>query len=106
MLVSTALPRQTHLEKSGTKRPITEVHHIPQSDTVRYHLQALDLEDTCAYVEHRLGVAGWKGGKLFPAEALRLVHRQSRGVPRLINVLCDRALVVDTLSAHRDHSDL
>lgn len=72
----------------------SELRQLAQRITVRYHLQSLDCEDACAYVEHRLGVAGWNGGKLFTQEAMRAIHQHSRGVPRLINVLCDRALVV------------
>jgi general secretion pathway protein A len=72
----------------------SELRQLSQRITVRYHLKALDFEDTCAYVEHRLGVAGWQGGKLFTLESLRLIYQHSRGVPRLINVLCDRALLV------------
>ena len=72
----------------------SELRQLAQRITVRYQLQPLDYDDTCAYVDHRLAVAGWSGGKIFTPDALHAIHRHSRGIPRLINVLCDRALVV------------
>jgi len=69
-----------------------ELRQLAQRITGRYHLCPLTLEETAAYVRHRLRVAGATSDIFTPA-ALREVHRLSRGVPRLINVLCDRALL-------------
>jgi general secretion pathway protein A len=70
-----------------------EMHQLSQRITVRYHLQPMDFEDTVAYIHHRLEVAGTKSKDLFNRSALRLVYRYSRGLPRLINAACDRALL-------------
>jgi general secretion pathway protein A len=69
-----------------------ELRQLAQRITGRYHLCPLTLEETVAYVRHRLRVAGATSDIFTPA-ALREVHRLSHGVPRLINVLCDRALL-------------
>jgi general secretion pathway protein A len=69
-----------------------ELRQIAQRITARYHLLALSRGETYAYVHHRLLVAGRKD-PLFTASAMRCVYRLSGGVPRLINILCDRALL-------------
>ncbi|HEU0264827.1 MAG TPA: AAA family ATPase [Geobacterales bacterium] len=71
-----------------------ELRQLNQRITVRYHLTPLDFGDTEAYIAHRLQVAGFWGRELFSSQALRKVYRSSRGLPRLINVTCDRALLV------------
>ncbi|HEX7788234.1 MAG TPA: AAA family ATPase, partial [Methylomirabilota bacterium] len=65
-----------------------ELRQVAQRITVRYHLRPFEYRDTRAYVRHRLRVAG-RRKPLFTESALRQVQRQSRGVPRLINVICD-----------------
>ena len=69
-----------------------ELRQLAQRITGRYHLCPLTVDETAAYVRHRLRVAGATADIFTPA-ALREAHRLSRGVPRLINVLCDRALL-------------
>ena len=59
-----------------------------------YCLRALRLDETRAYVEHRLQVSGYRGAPLFEGRALRLLWRASRGVPRLINVLAQKCLML------------
>ncbi len=71
-----------------------ELRQLKQRLVVRYRLTNMDAEDTCAYVNHRLKVAGYKGGGLFTEKALRQIYRITNGLPRLINILCDRALLV------------
>jgi general secretion pathway protein A len=66
----------------------------------RYHLTPLTERETRAYVAHRLAMAG-QSRVIFDDAALRVVHRESGGVPRLINVMCDRAL----LGAYATHSE-
>lgn len=69
-----------------------ELRQLAQRITARHHLTPLDAGETAEYVQHRLQVAG--GARdLFTPAALRAVHRQSGGLPRLINVICDRALL-------------
>jgi general secretion pathway protein A len=70
----------------------TELRQLAQRITGRYHLDPLSREETTAYARHRLQVAGATTDILSPW-ALREVYRLSRGVPRVINVICDRALL-------------
>jgi general secretion pathway protein A len=70
-----------------------EMLQLSQRITARYHLGPLSREETIRYIRHRLALAGYSQGRLFPAAILRQVHRLTRGVPRLINVICDRALL-------------
>ena len=69
-----------------------ELRQLAQRITGRYHLAPLASAETAGYVRHRLGVAG-STADLFTPGALGEVHRLSRGIPRVINVLCDRALL-------------
>lgn len=69
-----------------------ELRQLAQRITGRYHLAPLSRVETAAYVNHRLKVAG-ATVEIFTAAALREVHRLSGGVPRIINVICDRALL-------------
>lgn len=73
------------LEKPGTDQ-------ISQRITSRYHLLPLKRDDVFAYIRHRLAMAG-EQEKLFSNAALARVYELSYGIPRLINVLCDRALL-------------
>src|SRR5271166_6531631 len=70
----------------------TDLRQLAQRITGRYHLSPLDAVDTRAYVRHRLRVAG-VAAEIFTAGALSEVHRLSAGIPRVINVCCDRALL-------------
>lgn len=70
-----------------------EMEQLAQRVIARFHLQALSPEETSQYIAHRLAVAGHEGGALFDARALARIHRLSQGVPRRINLLCDRALL-------------
>ncbi|MFN9281598.1 MAG: ExeA family protein, partial [Betaproteobacteria bacterium] len=69
------------------------LEQLAQRVIARYHLGPLSAPDTARYVHHRLAVAGLSGPLPFDAAALKRVHERSRGVPRLINLLCDRALL-------------
>jgi len=69
-----------------------EMRQLTQRITARYDLQALTAHDTRAYVQHRVRVAG-AANMLFTSPALWWAHRLTHGVPRLINILCDRALL-------------
>ena len=69
-----------------------DLRQLAQRITGRYHLEPLSRDETSAYIEHRLKVGGALG-ELFDGGARREVFRHSHGVPRLINVICDRALL-------------
>src|SRR3954471_17655985 len=69
------------------------LEQLRQRITVSYHLPPLDPEEAWRYVNHRLRRAAIGAPLEFPREATDLVHTRSRGVPRLINVICDAALV-------------
>ncbi len=70
----------------------TDLRQLAQRITGRYHLKPLSREETLQYARHRLRVAG-ASGDIFTSAALREVHRVSSGIPRVINVCCDRALL-------------
>jgi general secretion pathway protein A len=70
-----------------------EIRQLSQRITVNYHLQPMDFQDTVRYINHRLEVAGGKGGVIFSKGAMKRIYRYSRGFPRLINAACDRALL-------------
>jgi general secretion pathway protein A len=70
----------------------TELRQLAQRITGRYHLKPLSREETKGYVRHRLRVAG-ATQEIFTPGALMELHRVSQGIPRVINVACDRALL-------------
>jgi general secretion pathway protein A len=69
-----------------------DLRQLAQRVTGRYHLDPLSREETAAYVRHRLRVAG-ATADIFSRGALREVYRVSGGIPRVINIVCDRALL-------------
>jgi len=70
----------------------TEMRQLAQRITARFHLQPLTRHEVKAYVSHRLAVAG-QNIQLFPDKSIKLLYRLSNGIPRLINIICDRALL-------------
>lgn len=70
-----------------------ELLQFAQRVTVHCHLEGLDDEQVARYILHRIRVAGAKNEGLFTLNAVKAVARHSRGIPRIINVLCDAALV-------------
>jgi general secretion pathway protein A len=70
-----------------------DLEQLAQRITARYHLPALSEAETALYVRHRLQVAGLGAEQPFDARALRRIHALCGGVPRRINLLCDRALL-------------
>ncbi|MGF1644800.1 MAG: AAA family ATPase [Thiotrichales bacterium] len=70
----------------------SELRQLAQRITARYHLNPLSLDETAQYVAHRLRVAG-VAREVFKPSGLRMLHRLSRGIPRVINVIGDRALI-------------
>ena len=69
-----------------------ELRQLDQRVSIRYQLKPLSEEEVAGYVSHRLTMAGGRGVAFTPT-ALRVVHDYTGGVPRLVNMLCDRALL-------------
>jgi general secretion pathway protein A len=80
----------------------TELRQLAQRVTARYHLEPLSREEIGEYVRHRLAVAGGEGKVSFTANALDAVHQRSAGIPRLVNSLCDRALLAGFVKGLRE----
>jgi general secretion pathway protein A len=70
-----------------------ELEQLSQRVVAQFHLEALSPAETHQYVQHRLSVAGWQGPSPFEPRALARIQQLTKGVPRRINLLCDRALL-------------
>jgi general secretion pathway protein A len=71
-----------------------ELRQLKQRIALRSHLASLDLNETRGYIERRLHLAGSpNAATLFPEETVAAIHRHSRGTPRLINTICENALI-------------
>jgi len=70
-----------------------ELEQLAQRVIAHFHLEALSEDEAGQYIQHRLSVAGLKRGKLFDNKAVHRIHQLTHGVPRRINLLCDRALL-------------
>jgi general secretion pathway protein A len=79
-----------------------ELVQLTQRVRLRFHLSALDLDDMQGYIAHRLEVAGAEGRRIFQPDTYELIHRFTGGVPRLVNTLCDTAM----LAAFNDETPL
>jgi len=88
-LLQIILIGQPELRKKLSK---PELRQLSQRIIARYHLGPLSKKDVSAYVIHRLAIAGISN-EIFPPSTISKIYRLSGGVPRLINVLCDRALL-------------
>jgi len=71
-----------------------ELVQLKQRCRLRYHLKALTEEETRQYIEHRITVAGGSFSTLFDPDLVPLIYQHCRGIPRLINMLCDTALIL------------
>ena len=89
MLLQTILIGQPELR---TTLQLQGLRQFAQRIAIDHHLEALHEEETIGYVRHRVGIAGGRAD-LFTPEALQLIHECTGGVPRLINIVCDTALV-------------
>jgi general secretion pathway protein A len=96
-LLQIVLVGQSNL-KDVLRRP--DLRQLEQRVSIRYDLKPLTAEETSAYIQHRLSVAGGGAAVSFVPKALARVHRFTGGIPRLINLLCDRAL----LTAYSSHT--
>ncbi len=70
-----------------------ELEQLAQRVIARFHLGALNEAETRQYIQHRMQVAGLRGPLPFSSQAIQRIHEIARGVPRRINLLCDRALL-------------
>jgi general secretion pathway protein A len=70
-----------------------ELRQLRQRVMVRYHILPLEHDEIASYIEHRLNSAGLTGGIEFSKEAIQAISAFSSGTPRLINMICDRALL-------------
>ncbi|QBY03714.1 AAA family ATPase [Thalassotalea sp. HSM 43] len=80
-----------------------DLRQLAQRITARYHLLPLSFNETQQYIEHRLTIAG-SNRPIFDKSAVKLIQKISGGVPRLINVLCDRSLL-GAYAEHQTHVD-
>lgn len=71
-----------------------KLRQLRQRITIRYHILPLERAEIGNYIEHRLKVSGSSGEIAFTPEASEQVYEYSKGIPRLINVVCDRALLL------------
>lgn len=78
-----------------------EMVQLRQRVIASYHLGPLDLQETHAYIEHRLSCVGWKGNPSFDQEAMREIFNVSQGIPRRINAVCDRIMLGAFLGEQR-----
>lgn len=89
-LIQILLVGQPELEQMLNK---PEMRQLSQRITVHYHLKPMDYQDTVDYINHRLDVAGGNEKVVFSPGALKRIFRYSGGLPRLINIACDRVLL-------------
>jgi general secretion pathway protein A len=71
----------------------SDLRQLNQRIAIRYHLRPFNHQETTDYINHRLLVAGSHGGVKFSPRALSCIYRHSQGIPRKINLLCDRTLL-------------
>jgi general secretion pathway protein A len=83
------------------KLDLYELRQLKQRIMVRYHIAPLTSEELGDYINHRLSVAGPGANVTFTAEAIKIISDFSCGVPRLINIICDRALLAGFVAETR-----
>lgn len=69
------------------------LRQLKQRITFQHHLKPLQRSDIEQYISHRMVLAGYSGGRLFDSKAIGLLCRASKGIPRLVNILCHKALM-------------
>lgn len=72
----------------------TQLEQLKQRISVRFHLTALDREEIPSYINHRLDVAGNRGNIEFPEDSLNRIYEYTKGIPRKINLVCDKSLLM------------
>ena len=82
------------------------LRQLRQRIAVRYHIEALNQDEVDQYIRHRLALAGANGGApLFSREAVAAIYQYSKGIPRLINMVCNKALLAGFVQEQRDISE-
>ncbi|KXI30103.1 ExeA family protein [Paraglaciecola hydrolytica] len=76
------------------KLALPELRQLKQRVTFAYSLQLMDADQVYQYVRHRLNVAGYRGVEVFSAKCSKLLFKASKGTPRIVNVLCHKALML------------
>lgn len=76
------------------KLSLPELRQLKQRVTFSYTLQLMDADQVYQYVKHRMKVAGYRGGELFDRKCCGLLYKASKGTPRIVNVLCHKALML------------
>jgi type II secretory pathway predicted ATPase ExeA len=74
-----------------------DMEQLRQRVIATYHLGPLDQGETEAYILHRLQVAGWQGDPSFSPDAFAVIYQYAGGIPRRINILCDRLMLMGCL---------
>jgi general secretion pathway protein A len=97
-LIQIVLMGQSELQEMLARR---DLRQLAQRVTARYHLAPLSHQETREYIRHRVTVGGGLGKVAFTPDALTQVHRLSEGIPRLINLICDRALLAGYVQGNR-----
>jgi len=82
------------------RRP--DLEQFRQRVIASYHLGPMDKNETKKYIEHRLKVAGWRNDPLFSDEAYSMIYEYSDGIPRRVNTLCDRLLLLAAMEEIHD----
>jgi len=96
-LLQIVLTGQPELEE---KLKLPQLRQLRQRITLRCRTAALSLEETFGYIAERLRIAGANGEPIFSKEAIQTVHLYSRGIPRVVNLLCEHSMInayVDSL---------
>ena len=96
-LIQIVLTGQPELEE---KLKLPQLRQLRQRITLRCHTAPLSLEETFGYIAERLRVGGATGDPIFSKEAIQTVHLYSRGIPRVVNLLCEHSMInayVDSL---------
>jgi general secretion pathway protein A len=70
-----------------------ELRQLSQRITLRYQLSPLDYKETSAYIQYRINIAAQDAGIKFNRAAFRQIYKYSKGIPRVINIICDRSLL-------------
>ena len=89
-LLQIVLSGQPELEQKLNQPGLRQLR---QRITLRCRTYALSMEETAGYIQERLHVAGAEGSPIFSQEAVEAIHRYARGIPRVINLLCEHALI-------------
>jgi len=81
---------------------LPNLEQFRQRITVNYHIPPLEMEETAAYIRHRIKVASRGPSIEFPEPVLNIIHKYSMGIPRLINVICDALLLYGFVEDKRE----